>query len=325
MRILITGMGGEIGTRVARLLERRRDVESLCGIDFEPPRRRLERAEFHWLRPTDRDGITELVEAFEPDSVVHLGVYEPHGRSTPDQARSRTSEGTATLLECLDAVGSVDRIVLRSGIEVYGRATAAPSGPDEGAPIEPTSEFGRLLAEAEADISAWGDSAGVSVAHLRFAPVSGAHMPSPLARYLRMQVVPVGWPTDRGFTLVHVDDVGPAVAAALERDVDEPVNVVGHGTLTPIEAVRLGGRIPLPIIGPALQLAGVVTEFLGNPLPDHTRELLAHGRVADGSRAATVLGVTTTRSTADVVGDIYEWGADDYLRSGLPLRQEIPS
>ncbi len=313
MRILITGMGGEIGTRVARVLERRRDVESLCGIDFEPPRRRLARAEFHWLRPADRDGIIELVEAFQPDSVVHLGVYEPHGRSTPDQARSRTAEGTTTLLECLDVAGSVERIVLRSGIEIYGRASAAPEEPDEGAPIAPTTEFGRLLADAEEEVSAWGDSAGVSVACLRFAPISGAHMPSPLARYLRMPVIPVGWPGDPGFTLVHVDDVGPAVAGALERDVDEPVNVVGHGTLTPIEAVRLGGRIPLPVIGPGLRLAGIVTELLGNPLPDHTRELLLHGRVADGSRAAKILGVATARSTADVVGDIYEWGADDYL------------
>ncbi len=315
MRVLITGMGGEIGTRVARLLERRPDVDGVCGIDFEPPRRRLERAEFHWLRPTDRDGITELVETFEPDSVVHLGVYEPHSRSTPDQARTRTCEGTTTLLECLDVAGTVRRIVLRSGIEVYGRASAAPSEPDERAAIEPTSEFGRLLADVEEEVAAWGESAGVSVARLRFAPISGAHMPSPLARYLRMPVVPVSWPTDRPFTLVHVDDVGPAVAAALERDVDEPVNVVGHGTLTAIEAVRLGGRIPLPVVGPALWLAGVVTEFLGNPLPDHTRELLVHGRLADGTRAGEVLGVTTARSTADVVGDIYEWGADDYLRN----------
>ncbi len=315
MRILITGMGGEIGTRVARRLERRRDVESLCGIDFEPPRRKLERAEFHWLRPTDRDGITELVEEFKPDSVVHLGVYEPHSRRTPGQARSRTGEGTTTLLECLDVAGSVERIVLRSGIEVYGRATSPPAEPDESVTTDPTTEFGHLLVDAEEEICAWADSAGVSVARLRFAPISGAHMPSPLARYLRMPVVPVGWPGDRGFTLVHVDDVGPAVAAALERDVDEPVNVVGHGTLTPIEAVRLGGRIPLPIIGPALRLAGVVTELLGSPLPDHTRELLTHGRVADGSRAATVLGVATTHSTADVVGDIFEWGADDYLRN----------
>lgn len=317
MRVLITGMGGEIGTRLARRLEQRADVDALAGIDFEPPRRRLERAEFHWLRPSDRDGIVDLVTAFEPDSVVHMGIYEPHGRSTPEQAHQRTIEGTSTLLECLDVVGSVQRIVVRSGIEVYGRGHDAPIEPDEDAPRDPTSQFGRFLVTVEDEVTTWAESAGANVGCLRFAPVSGAHMPSPLARYLRMPLVPVGWPGAPHFSLVHVDDVAVAIAAALEHDIDEAVNVVGHGSLTPCEAVRLGNRIAVPVIGPALRFAGVVTEFLGNPLPDHTRELLTRGRLADGSRAEKVLGVEPALSTADVVGDIYEWGAEDYLKGSL--------
>ena len=314
MRVLITGMGGEIGTRTARLLEGRDDIEAVSGIDFEPPRRLLRLAEFHWIRPDDRDGIVDVVEAFRPDSVVHLGVYEPHSRSTPDQASTRTLEGTSTLLESLDRVGSVRRIVARSGIEVYGRSGSAPLVPDEEAPVQPSSQFGHILSEMEEELTTWGASAGVSVARLRFAPISGAHMPSPLARYLRMPVVPVGWPADCRFTLVHVNDVCSSILAALQADVDMALNVVGHGSLSPTEAVRMGSRLPLPVVGPALRLAGVLTELLGSPLPDHTRELLTRGRLADGSQAKKVLGMQPDLSTADVVGDVYQWGADDYLR-----------
>ena len=37
MRVLVTGMGGELGTRVAQLLEARTDVDEIVGVDFVPP------------------------------------------------------------------------------------------------------------------------------------------------------------------------------------------------------------------------------------------------------------------------------------------------
>lgn len=314
MRVFVTGMGGEIGTRLARVLERRDTVESVVGIDKEPPRRRLERAEFHWLQPEDRQGVIDVIEAARPTVVVHLGIYEPHGRSTPEQARERTLEGTTALLEAIDHVGTIDHIVTRSGIEVYGRGRHAPDVPDESSPTEPTSVFGLTQLAVEEELVAWTDSAHTALARLRFAPISGAHMPSPLARYLRMTLVPVRWPDTAHFTLVHVSDVVEALVAAVERRVDRVVNVVGHGTLTPGEAVRLGARTAVPVLGPVLRVSGMVTELLGNPLPDHTRELLQRGRLADGSAAASVLGYEPDLSTADVVGDIYQWAAEDYLR-----------
>ena len=54
MRILITGMGGELGTRVAQLLEAERWVDALAGMDIDPPRRRLKRADFHRIDPRNR-------------------------------------------------------------------------------------------------------------------------------------------------------------------------------------------------------------------------------------------------------------------------------
>ena len=47
VRALVTGLGGELGTRVALLLEARPEVEAVSGLDIEPPRRYLERTDFH--------------------------------------------------------------------------------------------------------------------------------------------------------------------------------------------------------------------------------------------------------------------------------------
>ena len=59
-RVLITGMGGELGTRVAQLIEQRPWAGEVVGVDFVPPRRRLRRAEFHRIDPRDRDRLARV-------------------------------------------------------------------------------------------------------------------------------------------------------------------------------------------------------------------------------------------------------------------------
>src|SRR5207244_7732671 len=80
MRVLVTGMGGELGTRVAQLLEERDEATEIAGFDIWPPRRRLRRSEFHRIGPDDQERITGFVHDFAPEIVIHYGVYEPDSR-----------------------------------------------------------------------------------------------------------------------------------------------------------------------------------------------------------------------------------------------------
>src|SRR5207248_4904456 len=77
VRVLVTGMGGELGTRVAQLIEQRDWASDVIGIDFVPPRRRLRRATFRRIDPRDPDRLRACVEEFAPNVVAHFGVYEP--------------------------------------------------------------------------------------------------------------------------------------------------------------------------------------------------------------------------------------------------------
>src|SRR5260370_42541332 len=86
MRVLVTGMGGELGTRVAQLLEERDEASEIAGFDMWPPRRRLRRSEFHRIEPLDQQRITEFVLDFAPEIVIHYGVYEPDSRLGGRQA-----------------------------------------------------------------------------------------------------------------------------------------------------------------------------------------------------------------------------------------------
>lgn len=313
MRVLVTGLGGELGTRVALLLEARPEVEAITGIDIEPPRRYLTRTDFHRVDPRDRARNVAIVREFEPTAVAHVGTYEPNARCSPKAALERTEAGAIGLLGAAAECRSLDRIVLRSGIEVYGRGRGAATRPDESVPPEPTTPFGHSLLHAERVAGVAGDAAGVPVTALRLAPTMGPHFPSPLGRYLRLPAVPVSATSDLPFSLLHQEDAAAAIVAAVLRPHDGPVNVVGGGAITASQAVRLGGRLPLPIAGPVWALAKVAAEVAGSPLPDHLRELLIRGRTADGGRAEELLGVAPRWDTTDVVKDLYQWAGVTYV------------
>jgi UDP-glucose 4-epimerase len=316
-RVLVSGMGGELGVRVANLLAGVDDVEVVRGIDLDPPRRRIEAdVEFVRVDPRDRRKVVPVVRELDPTVVVHLGVYEPNARTGPRLAGQLNEVGTLHTLGAAAECPSLERIVVRSGIEVYGRRRGQATRPDESVPVDPTSSFGRQLARVEELALETGRAAGATVTALRFAPVTGSAMASPLGRYLRLPVVAFGGLTDPAFCLLHQTDAADAVVAAIAQGPDAPINVVGGGATTPAQAARVGGRIALPILGAQWALAGLGAELLGAPLPDHVREVLTRGRVADGGAAADLLGVTPAWTTGDVVRDLYEWAPVTYLRPG---------
>ena len=317
MRLLIVGMGGHLGTAVAQRFDRDPSVEML-GIDIEPPRRLLRRAQFSLVvDPTmarAAHDIARRIADFSPTHVAHFGVYEPHARANPRVAHVRSMAMTKALCDGLAEVPRVKAVVFRSGIEVYGRQRGTALSPDELVEPVPTSGFGRTLWELEQVMADLGRARGISVARLRFAPVAGPHTPSPLTRYLRLPlVVPVGAIPDPPFSLLHIDDAAAATVAAVERRFDGAVNVVGAGAVTASQAVRLGGRIPVPTVGPGWLLARLAAASLGSPLPEHVIELFTRGRTADGALARSALGFVSQHSTIDIVRDMYHWSPVTYL------------
>lgn len=313
MRVLISGMGGELGTRVASLLEDQPWVEHLTGFDVEPPRRRLRRAEFHRIHPRERARIVRLVHEVDPHAVVHLGVYEPNARTGPRSAQERTAAASLAVLGAAARCSSLQVVVARSGIEIYGRGRGAPSRPDESVPPRPTSAFGRSLLAMEQLAFEVGKVASVPVTTLRFAPIVGPHFPSPLGRYLRQPVVPVPLLAEAPFSLLHQEDAARAFVEAISARYQGPVNVVAEGAITAVQAVRLGGRMPVPLVGPEWPVARRVVEAFGAPAPEHVVELLRRGRTADGSHGPAVLGGGYLFDTMEVVRRLFEWATVTHM------------
>jgi UDP-glucose 4-epimerase len=306
-RVLISGMGGDLGSRVAGQLEREDWVGELVGIDVDPPRRRLHRADFHLISPVEHDRTVDTITTFNPHVVVHLAVWEPNSRANPATARPLTDDAATSILGAAAECQALESVVVRSGIEVYGRARGAPTRPDEAADVDPTSDYGEMLAGIERTAAAIGRRVGVSVGAIRMSTVLGPHVPSPLGRVLRMPAVPFSLLADPPFAVVEDTVVARAFVAAARRRLAEPVNVVANGAITALQAARRGRRIPVPLVGPDWGPARMISGLLGAPIPDHVVELLHRGRLADNGRMEELLGFTSETTTMDVIGALYEW------------------
>jgi UDP-glucose 4-epimerase len=306
-RVLVTGMGGELGTRVAQLLEARDWAREVVGVDFVPPRRRLRRAEFHRIDPRQRDRLAAFVEEYAPSVVAHFGVYEPASRMTPASAHERTELATVATLSAAARGGALEYVVVRSGLEVYGPRRSDASVPDEDVPPAPRTPYGHSLLQVEAIAAGIRLRRDIPVGALRYAPVVGSHVPSPLGRLLRLPAVPVSAIADPPFSLLHPDDAAHAMVAAIEHRLDGACNVVGPGAATPWQAVRLGGRIPVPVLPPLWGWASRAAEVAGAAIAPHVVELLRYGHTGSGARAADELGLRDLRSTQEVLRELFEW------------------
>jgi UDP-glucose 4-epimerase len=300
-------MGGELGTLVSSLLEDEPWVGSLTGIDADPPRRRLQRTTFHRIHPDDHDRIVETITKFNPHVLVHVGVWEPDARASPKVAASLTDQAATSILGAAAECRALENIVVRSGIEIYGRGPGALTRPNEDTELRPTSEWGRTVAEIERTAARVAERVGVTVGAVRLASVLGPHVPSPLGRLLRLPAIPFNVFADPPFAVIEDRDAARAIVAAARRQLASPVNVVAPGAITCLHAARLGRRLPIPMLGAPRLFGRQLGHLLGAPIPDHVTELLARGRLADNGRMDDLLGVTPLSTTTDVIDHLYRW------------------
>jgi len=306
-RVFLSGVGGELGTLVASLLEDEPWVGALAGIDADPPRRRLQRTTFHRIHPDEHDRIVETVTAFDPHVLVHVGVWEPDARANPAAAAMLTDQAATSILGAAAECPALEHVVVRSGIEIYGRERGALTRPNESTPVFPTSSWGRTVAAIEHTAARVGERVGVTVGAVRLAPVLGPHVPSPLGRLLRMPAVPFSLLADPPFAVIEDRDAALAIVAAARVGLDRPVNVVAPGAITAWQAARHGRRLSVPLVGPDWRIARALSHLFGAPIPDHVAEALHRGRLADNGAMRDVLGIVPEASTIEVIDRLYNW------------------
>lgn len=221
MRVLITGIGGFVGLRLARnLLEHGHRVSGTCLENTPPPN--VEGADLCKADLLDRNSLDRAIEATKPDAVVHLA-----GLSSVGESWNRLGEyfrvnvlGTENLLEAAASGGKDRKVVFASSAEVYGPVPAEQQPIHEERLPDPRSPYAFTKAATERLALAHGAVVARAFNLVGPGQAPGFVLPS-LAGQLaaiargKESVLKVGNLTARR-DFVHVDDGADAFRILLE-------------------------------------------------------------------------------------------------------------
>jgi UDP-glucose 4-epimerase len=238
MKVLLTGGAGYVGSHAARLLKQSGHETWLYDNLSNGHRAAAVGGEL--IEGDLMDGA-RLAAAFRDhsiDAVMHFAAYAYVGESVTDPAKYYHNNivGTLTLLDAMRASG-VNRIVFSSTCATYGQPDKVPiTESEKQAPINP---YGFTKLAIEHALADYAKAYGLGYAALRYFNASGAaedgsigedHKPEthliPLILQValgqRDEITVFGddYPTPDGTCIrdyIHVDDLGRAHIAALER------------------------------------------------------------------------------------------------------------
>ena len=304
-RVLITGVGSQVGSLLAQRLERDADVEHVAGLDTRRPKVALERTEFIQADIRDPE-IAGLISPLGVDTIVHEQIVrQPGSGMSPPAMHDINVIGTLQLLAACERVTTLRTIIVRGSAGIYGAEPHAPQFfKEEMARLFPLrTRFQRDVAEIENYFETYARRhSGVSCTMLRYQPAIGRGLRTQITRYLSQPVCPTFMGFDPRVQLVDIEDALEALVAAVRNPVRGAVNVAGPGTIGLAKMIRLAGRRALPIASP---LFGAVTSTgqrlgLDNQSEDFQR-LLRYGRGVDTRRLTEEVGFTPRVSTVQAV------------------------
>lgn len=239
-RIVVTGVAGSVGSRVANHLVTSPDQE-IVGVD---------RVRYHHedlsahhlgdLRVIDLDTI--LADA---DTVVH--VASAYGRNEFVDASSHDTETVRLTLDAA-ARNGVGHFVLLSSAMVYGARPDNPIPLTEQAPVRPNAlAFAENKATLERLAAEWRDRTGAKLTVVRPTTAVAPGQSSWVARSMAL-AAGLGSDANPHLQFLHLDDLAAAVVTLVRSEADGVFNVAPDGWVRAEEVRQLSGRAPrLPI------------------------------------------------------------------------------
>lgn len=297
--VVVTGVAGSLGRRVARLLAGRTDVERVVGIDSAAEPRLPAGVEYHRVDLAGGPEVEELLDDVlgGSDGVIHLAWRVTTSRRPSASERRAVAEANHLALRRVlssAASGRPASLVHLSSATVYGAWSDNPVPLPESAPLRPNpgmafavekADAERMVAEAAAQLPE------VAVAILRPAATVGSTGPR---FYAALGGTAGPRPGDlsasRRVQYLHVDDLAEAVVAAWSSRLRGAYNVAPDAGITEATARSLAGgiaRVSVPprIVGP-LWVIGWSLGGRGVPYDVQPYALAPWAIAADRLRAA---------------------------------------
>jgi UDP-glucose 4-epimerase len=305
-RVLITGAANFWGTRAAAALAAVPGGFEVVGLDTRPRDPDLPAAVEYVQDDVRSSRLPGLLRGHQIDTVVHndiLQFAEP-GRSSRS-LHDINVIGTLSLLTACERLPSLRSIVVRGSAAIYGSEPSAPAffTEDMARRYPLRTRFQRDIGELENLFETFARRhPAVTCTMLRYQPVIGSALDTPITALARARVVPTMLGFDPRIQLLHEDDSVDGLVAAIHRPVHGAVNVAGEGTVSLQRMLRRLGRPSLPIAAPLFATVTGAAHRLGlPPVSADTMRYLRYGRGVDITRLVEEVGFRPRYSTADAV------------------------
>jgi UDP-glucose 4-epimerase len=303
--ILITGICGRLGKRLARRLHREMRVIGIDRREFEGCPKDVQHHRFDIRRKKTQD----IFRQHKLSAVVHLGVmHDP--RASQAEHHSWNVAGFQRLLEFV-AQYDVPKLVVLSSSNVYGPRPDNPQFLAEDAPLLGGAAFSEIRDLIEVDMLAqsfFWKRPDIETVILRPVHILGGVRNAP-SNYLRLNIIPTLMGFDPMVQVLHQDDVVSAIVAALRPTIRGIFNVAGPSALPLSRLISLTGRQRMAI--PHFLAQGIIKRlwrYRATSFPAPELDHIRYVCMVDDRRAREVLGYSpahdleaTVRAVDDLV------------------------
>lgn len=245
MRVLVTGIAGQLGQLVARQLLK--DHHTVAGLDLRPWPDRPKAVDLYELDIRKR-AAEDVFRRFKPEGVIHMATVTHLAESSDARYRINLS-GTRAVFDHSHTYG-IKKVVFVGRHTYYGAGPASPLYHLEDEPPMVMNHFPELADLVAADLyagSALWRFPKLNTAVLRLCYTLGPARHGTLASFLRGPRVPtiLGW--DPLYQFMHERDAASAIATALGADLRGVYNVSGPPPLPLSVIIRETGRRWTPV------------------------------------------------------------------------------
>jgi len=306
-RILITGVSNFLGLRIAKRFEDDDEVEAVVGVDLREPPVPVDKLEF--VRADIRSPlIARIIDSNEIDTLIHTNITShPSRLGGRSQMKENNVIGTLQLLAAAQRAKKLERVIMKSSTAVYGMGPKEPSlvGEDHDNRHAHLYGYGKDCAEAETYVRDFARRRkDVDVVILRTQSLIGPTVRTNMTDYLSLPVIPTALGFDPRLQLVHEEDAVEAFGRATHDAPRGIYNITGQGVVFLSKAIRMLGKVGLPLLFPAAKGASSILRRVGTvDFPSDQLQFLIYGRVVDYGRAREEFGFVPRYTTEEAIVD----------------------
>lgn len=297
--VLVTGISGNLGRVVAKLLHR---TERVAGIDRRPFVGKPKDVE-HFQIDLRKKKTEDVFRKLPVKAIVHMGIMHDPRMSAEDHHNFNVL-GTTRVLECAAKYG-VKKLVVLSSANVYGPSPDNSNFLSEDAPLMAASRFPSVRDLIEVDMLAHGffwRQPNVETVVVRPVHIVGPTIKNAPSNYLRLKRPMTLMGFDPMVQLIHMQDVGSALVAALRPGLKGVYNVTGPGEVPLSSCFKELGARPIPVPHPIAR--GLLSSMFKYRLASYPPEELDHIQflcMVDGSRWRKETGWSPDSSMRDTI------------------------